>query len=588
MYSRNSDHAALGSRLEQLALLAEEVGLPQIAQRARDVHGRANYSKVHLVVIGEFNRGKTTFVNALIGKPLLPMDIVPTTAAIWVIEKGSQFRAAGVMADGSKTALDISDLARLNADGDLCRPDLKFVQLEVPSLAIGDDVIVIDTPGVNDINEQRCEITYGFLAQADAAIFLIDASSPVTKSEAHFLQGQVLDSSLDKILFVLNKIDRIDSDEVDGAIEAAQERLDEILGKHATIVPIAAQRVLAALSEGSASAADEFGWRHLQEPLEELLRRARDGDERWSLAARRLHSLEQMLKGRLEARLALARLRQEELAALRAKFDADQIELRLRLERFKDYCLVQGRDRLWNTVSESLRQDAAEFGQALDIRVQTMKGDFAAFVERSLPFELQMFVKRWFESKRLEIERFLGEFSCVVSAEYTRHFGVSFGLPVNRLGSFGVHGQVASQAALVDPDEKVQLILPAAGYLAATFLIGGPFAIVGLVAGTFTGKLMQNRKVALARQQVLAELPVLISLAIEGPLKGLSSAVDQWFVSLTSALERQFESDFSERSRDLESTHESPAAASAIAAALQRLDSPHPKALNHLPHNPRE
>ena len=81
---------------------------------------------------------------------------------------------------------------------------------------------------------------------------------------------------------------------------------------------------------------------------------------------------------------------------------------------------------------------------------------------------------------------------------------------------------------------------------------------------------------------------MLISLAIEGPLKGLSSAVDQWFVSLTSALERQFESDFSERSRDLESTHESPAAASAIAAALQRLDSPHPKALNHLPHNPRE
>ncbi len=185
--------------LEQLHSIATRNGMPDLAQRAAELAERIRYDKLHLLVLGEFNRGKTSLVNCLIGEALLPMDIVPTTAAIWTIEEGDA-RTAHVVAGRSEPrpiSSDPSALARFSADGELASSDVRFLEMTVPELAIGNKVVLVDTPGVNDINQQRAEITYGFLGAADAALFLLDAASPVTRSEAEFLKGQ---GKLDKVL----------------------------------------------------------------------------------------------------------------------------------------------------------------------------------------------------------------------------------------------------------------------------------------------------------------------------------------------------------------------------------------------------
>ena len=291
-------------RLQHLADLARAQGYVDLTREAEEALRRLDFDKVHLVVLGEFNRGKSTLVNALVGEPLLPMDIVPTTARIWAVEHGVQRSASLVMSDGTERPLAIEELGRLSAEGDLKDASLRFVRVVVPRVATGEDVIVIDTPGVNDINEQRAEVTYGFLTNADAALYVMDASSPLTKSEAQFLQGQVLASSLERIVFVLNKTDRIDEAEIPDAVASAEERLRELLQRDVVVVPFDAARVLQALAANKADAASFWGWTALRERMDRLLTDARAPAARLARAESRARSIALHLLKRLRTRQA--------------------------------------------------------------------------------------------------------------------------------------------------------------------------------------------------------------------------------------------------------------------------------------------
>ena len=67
--------------------------------------------------------------------------------------------------------------------------------------------MLVDTPGVNDLNEQRAEVTYGYVPRADAVVFLLDAGQALKDSEREFLRSRVLESARDRLIFVLGKMD---------------------------------------------------------------------------------------------------------------------------------------------------------------------------------------------------------------------------------------------------------------------------------------------------------------------------------------------------------------------------------------------
>jgi hypothetical protein len=202
-------------------------------------------------------------------------------------------------------------------------------------------------------------------------------------------------------------------------------------------------------------------------------------------------------------------------------------------------------------VGQTMQEQASEFRTATELRLQTMKGDFKVFAERTLPFELQLLVKRWFEQQTPRIEHFLGEFSTVVAQEYGEHFGTTFGYVGDRLaGGATLDGDGRSLTA-EDPNEYIGLALPAAGYIAAAFLATGPFVIVGLVAGGLLGKRLRDMQVETIRQQLLAELPAVIEEVTARPVEMLYQAIDTWFAGMLSALDQQFQSDLLSRRRDL-------------------------------------
>ena len=91
--------------------------------------------------------------------------------------------------------------------------DVAFVELGYPVDILRDNIVLVDTPGVNDLNEQRAEVTYGYVPRADAVLFLLDAGQALKDSEREFLSSHMLDGTRDRLIFVLGKMDLLNDDE---------------------------------------------------------------------------------------------------------------------------------------------------------------------------------------------------------------------------------------------------------------------------------------------------------------------------------------------------------------------------------------
>ena len=145
--------------------------------------------RFHLVVLGEFNHGKSTFVNALLGQDILPTGITPTTASInHVVYAPKPHRARRADDAASRKYLDPSQLKEWVTVAGGHADEVAFVELGYPSDLLQNNVVLVDTPGVNDLNEQRAEVTYGYVPRADAVVFLLDAGQALKDSEREFLR----------------------------------------------------------------------------------------------------------------------------------------------------------------------------------------------------------------------------------------------------------------------------------------------------------------------------------------------------------------------------------------------------------------
>ncbi|MGB6847051.1 MAG: dynamin family protein [Thermoanaerobaculia bacterium] len=203
-----------------------------------------------LVVVGEFNSGKSTFINALLGMRLLEEGVTPTTSRIHLITYG----------DEEETSVGHAELETITAPVDFLR-----------------EVHIVDTPGTNALERRHETITEEFVPRSDLVLFVTSADRPFTESERAFMER--IREWGKKLVLIINKIDflRLDSDvdEVVGFIEGNAERL---LGFAPENFPISAHKALDAKVDG-----DPEGdlWKESRfEPLESYLAETLDEDER--------------------------------------------------------------------------------------------------------------------------------------------------------------------------------------------------------------------------------------------------------------------------------------------------------------------
>ena len=338
--------------LRDLLGVADGVGAKTLSARlGADLVQKLEEDRFHLVVVGEFNHGKTTFVNALLGATILPVGVTPTTAVIHHLEYSAEPRAEVVFTSGRRSPLPFSEVKDFavghekapvdvghHVAGSATDNEVKHLEVGYPADLLRERVVLVDTPGVNDLSLQRADITYSYIPKSDAVLFLLDAGQPLKESERVFLQEKLLKQSRDKIIFVVTKRDIWDGDEELQALAYIRVELAKLV-KSPVVFAVSAEKLLDGDAPGSGMTellvhltkflAEERGRILLDNALGEgleaakLLKKGVDARRRACLMSveelgRRIDLLEKDLAGQsrtIEERRAGIR---EEVAAIRA------------------------------------------------------------------------------------------------------------------------------------------------------------------------------------------------------------------------------------------------------------------------------
>lgn len=166
-----------------------------------------------LVVVGEFNAGKSAFVNALLGERVLEEGVTPTTARIQLVRHGEHIR----------TELDASGIQVVTAPVDLLH-----------------DLHIVDTPGTNAILREHERLTVDFVPRADLVMFVTSADHPFTETERAFLE--TIRDWGKKIVLVVNKVDIFEEPaQRTQVLEFVQDAAVQLLGVVPEIFPVSAR-----------------------------------------------------------------------------------------------------------------------------------------------------------------------------------------------------------------------------------------------------------------------------------------------------------------------------------------------------------
>ncbi|TBL81661.1 hypothetical protein EYB31_01280 [Paenibacillus thalictri] len=187
------------------------------ADRIKASLERLDRETMNLLVVGEFSRGKSTFINALLGAPILPSKVNPTTATINIIVPGTERKLVIEYHDGTQVEHPLpAEQVNKFLDGIVTVSNenankIKQIRIFVPGPMQAWNCVIVDTPGVNDLDDLREEVTYNYLRNADACIILLDSQQPLSESERRFITEKVLLNDINRLIFVMNRIDEVDS-----------------------------------------------------------------------------------------------------------------------------------------------------------------------------------------------------------------------------------------------------------------------------------------------------------------------------------------------------------------------------------------
>jgi len=217
------------SRLLRLATLGEELGTNRVADEARELAARVSEGRFYVACIGQFKRGKSTLINALIGAPVLPVGFIPVTAVPTVIRFGEQQRARVRARDDSWRKIAVLDLGEYvseehnpeNAKG------VVGVEVFVPSPLLAAGMCLVDTPGLGSVFTGNTAATEAFLPHIDAALVVVGADPPLAGEELALVEAVA--RHVEDLILVINKADRTTDEERAAAAGFTRKLLEKRL-----------------------------------------------------------------------------------------------------------------------------------------------------------------------------------------------------------------------------------------------------------------------------------------------------------------------------------------------------------------------
>ncbi len=271
----------LKSQLTELEHILQDIGadFSGFATAARELRLRLDEGRFRLAVLGQFKRGKSTLLNALLHEPLLPTGILPLTAIPTTLRYGPERHVQIRFRDGRCEDYDGS-LEHLQAvltryvseqENPANRAGVAQVDVEHPAALLAERVEIIDTPGIGSTMLHNTRTARETLPVCDGAVFVLSPDPPITEVEVQFLKA--VREAATRMIFVLTKTDTMRPADREGLVTFLQKTFrDEVgLSGRDPVFLVSASQALEADATGMVSLLSASGIATLETYLVDFL-----------------------------------------------------------------------------------------------------------------------------------------------------------------------------------------------------------------------------------------------------------------------------------------------------------------------------
>ncbi|QMW01505.1 dynamin family protein [Spirosoma foliorum] len=243
--------------------------------------------EVHIAIVGPFNQGKSTLLNALLGQKALPVDLIPTTGSAIYIRYGSSIHVDILLKNGERVTGKDTDLLKQYTilDENRQRPKVDHVSINLPHSILEMGVCLIDLPGINDREDQESYIRNEVL-MADVVIVMLNAKQLWTRSEVDFMESWLLPYGIKGIIFVINFLSLLSEDDQKKVWERSMSLVEEFLSKLDTpiktnLFKVDALPALRSIHNGNEEGLRESGLPVFKDNLVKVIETLQDNLSQW-------------------------------------------------------------------------------------------------------------------------------------------------------------------------------------------------------------------------------------------------------------------------------------------------------------------
>jgi GTP-binding protein EngB required for normal cell division len=235
--------------LESILMEFEKLILPRLDLKEIDILNqlkeKLSTNTVNFAVVGQFKRGKSSFINALLGHDILPTAVVPVTSVITIVKYSDDLFSKVFFENGNSSEIELAELKSFIAEsenpGNIKK--VKYIEIGFPNILLKQGMMFIDTPGIGSLHLNNTLSTYEYLPKIDAAIFITSSDPAISEIEIKLLD-EILNVT-PNIFFILNKIDYLDGAEIDEVIAYMKSHLNSrFIKNEITLFPVSSRIAL--------------------------------------------------------------------------------------------------------------------------------------------------------------------------------------------------------------------------------------------------------------------------------------------------------------------------------------------------------
>ena len=508
-------------------LLAEGAVRDLAAARARVAEDRFN-----LVVLGEFKRGKSTLINALLGRAVLPTGVIPLTSVVTAIGAGDRDRLVISYSDGREEERPLERISDYVTEGrnpgNRLGVELARVELDHDLLLAG--LELVDTPGIGSIHSHNTTVARDFLPRVDAAICVLDAGQPLSEAEREWLLEVAC--RVQRLLIVINKIDHLEPADREVALQFIGSALRDLVGDaNSELFAVSARR---------------------REGLSRLERRLR------TLAADEREALLLSSVGRLALSVAADTAQAARFEARATQLPLEQLGERAAIfeQRIADLraATIEAGDLLDRGIERALERSVNEplklYAGREEGRLREELRESVDQLKAGSPRELSAALEAWIDATiRAEFERLVPQFETAIGGELTqleRHYATRIERILEQVQQTA-EDVFGARASDVLPDTGLRA--PSAFSFKLKDPEHGLDMIVGFGRTITPGALGRRLVIREAEQRLIdmsdrhagrlrSELAGRVSEAVREYRRELSAAVDEAIEAIRAAIER--------------------------------------------------